>query len=276
MDDVDDVDDFATLVEEKWSSCADVFAILHHQSTTSASTWMTEALFTDTPRITTSTRIEVRPKHLPAQRTVRHDRSMSSAASPSSGKAPTFVPRFQRRTSERAYFEGAFKPGGMDYSSSLANDPDHPSGASPWATSPKQSRDFGPRANNDGPPAPTSLGSPAHQSTFGQSGSEGGQYANRSSTSDSTTVVDSENGEFQQSPYRTQQPQNPQYAQQYQQHDQQPPYQAAAEQRRPEAQRYHPRPQQKPHHPQYKLQCKITGLERTGKKDPILRFDAQV
>ena len=28
--------------------------------------------------------------------------------------------------------------------------------------------------------------------------------------------------------------------------------------------------------PQYKLQAKITGLERTGRKDPILRFDVHV
>ena len=39
-------------------------------------------------------------------------------------------------------------------------------------------------------------------------------------------------------------------------------------------QRYHQqarRPQ-----PQYKLQAKVTALERTGKKDPILRFDVYV
>lgn len=28
--------------------------------------------------------------------------------------------------------------------------------------------------------------------------------------------------------------------------------------------------------PQYKLQAKVTGLERTGRKDPILRFDVHV
>ncbi|OLN97332.1 Vacuolar protein sorting-associated protein 17 [Colletotrichum chlorophyti] len=31
--------------------------------------------------------------------------------------------------------------------------------------------------------------------------------------------------------------------------------------------------QRKPQQPQFRLQAKITGLERTGKKDPILRFD---
>lgn len=32
----------------------------------------------------------------------------------------------------------------------------------------------------------------------------------------------------------------------------------------------------KPQQPQYRLQAKITGLERTGKKDPLLRFDVYV
>lgn len=32
----------------------------------------------------------------------------------------------------------------------------------------------------------------------------------------------------------------------------------------------------KPTQPQFKLQAKITGLERTGRKDPILRFDIHV
>lgn len=32
----------------------------------------------------------------------------------------------------------------------------------------------------------------------------------------------------------------------------------------------------KPAKPQYRIQAKITGLERTGKKDPILRFDIHV
>jgi hypothetical protein len=50
------------------------------------------------------------------------------------------------------------------------------------------------------------------------------------------------------------------------------------QQHRPEPQRYHPaaRQPQQPQGPQYKLQAKITGLERTGRKDPILRFDVHV
>ena len=38
----------------------------------------------------------------------------------------------------------------------------------------------------------------------------------------------------------------------------------------------HGRPAQEGKSPQYKLQAKITGLERTGRKDPILRFDVHV
>ena len=35
-------------------------------------------------------------------------------------------------------------------------------------------------------------------------------------------------------------------------------------------------PPQQQRAPQYKLQAKVTGLERTGRKDPILRFDVYV
>ena len=59
--------------------------------------------------------------------------------------------------------------------------------------------------------------------------------------------------------------------------------QAVAQQRNPpqqrqEPQRYHGAGQQvqQSQGPQYKLQAKITGLERTGRKDPILRFDVHV
>lgn len=39
----------------------------------------------------------------------------------------------------------------------------------------------------------------------------------------------------------------------------------------------HEQPQaRKPTQPQYKLQAKITGLERAARKDPILRFDVHV
>lgn len=52
------------------------------------------------------------------------------------------------------------------------------------------------------------------------------------------------------------------------------PQQHAQGQPQPQAgQEQQPRRQTQP---QYKLQAKITGLERTGRKDPILRFDVHV
>jgi len=187
---------------------------------------------------------------------------MSQVESSSSGKAPTFVPRFQQRTSERAHLEGAFQPGaaGMDYSSSLSHDLEA-AGGSPWgSSSPKQSKDFGPQS---------------HTPQHGHAESEVGQYSGRPSTSDSTTLAASENGNSDHSPYQDQ-AQATQYGQQYQYTAQQQHSSAEGEQRRPEAQRYHRPPQQQRSQIQYKLQCKVTGLERTGKKDPILRFDAYV
>ena len=73
-----------------------------------------------------------------------------------------------------------------------------------------------------------------------------------------------------QTPYATQQQQplpaqQPQYAPQQQQQSQVPVrYQAPARQN------------DKQPAPLYKIQARITGLERTGKKDPILRFDVHV
>ena len=46
-------------------------------------------------------------------------------------------------------------------------------------------------------------------------------------------------------------------------------------QMRPGAARYHNARQQRPV-PAYKLQAKVTALERTGRKDPIFRFDVYV
>jgi hypothetical protein len=77
------------------------------------------------------------------------------------------------------------------------------------------------------------------------------------------------------------QPQNEAHAPQQQQQDHQVERQrhGEPENRRPQsAARYHgaaPHPAQQ-RQPQYKLQTKITGLERTGKKDAILRFDVYV
>lgn len=153
----------------------------------------------------------------------------------------------------------------MDYS----HDADHPEGSSPWASSPKQSRDFGQR-----PADPTATFVPP-QSPFGPAATEAANYSERPSTSDSTTLAVPENESHPQSPYQNHEESQQGFNAQSIGQQAPQPGQSAEQGRRPEAARYHARQPQKPQ-PQYKLQCKITALERTGKKDPILRFDAYV
>ena len=167
--------------------------------------------------------------------------------------------RFQRRTSERAYYEGSYRDPStprMDYS---AVNP-----SSPWASSPEASRQSFGDANVSREDLP-----PPAQSAAGLG-------------------IERSNSGWDQDQQRQWQPQNEAHSQQ-QQSQQQPPQQqeyqqggqrqAEAENRRPQsAARYHgaaPHPAQQ-RQPQYKLQTKITGLERTGKKDAILRFDVYV
>lgn len=167
--------------------------------------------------------------------------------------------RFQRRTSERAYYEGSYREGPvtprMDYS---AVNP-----SSPWASSPEASRQSFGDANvsrEDLPPPAVS-----------QSGAGLG--------------IERQGSGWEQEQQKQWQPQNEAHPQQQQQQQQQDYQQAGQRQgehenRRPQsAARYHgaaPHPAQQPRQPQYKLQTKITGLERTGKKDAILRFDVYV
>lgn len=188
----------------------------------------------------------------------------------SSGKQPVRPHaqnlRFQRRTSERAFYEGSYREGPptprMDYSASAG----FAGGSSPWASSPEASRaSFGDAnvSREDLPPPAVSHGGGADSIERPGSGWDQDQQRQWLPQTES---------------HGQQQPQQPQQQQEYQsdghRHDE-----TSAENRRPQsAARYHGAP---PHHtqqrqPQYKLQTKITGLERTGKKDAILRFDVYV
>ena len=175
------------------------------------------------------------------------------------------VLRFQRRTSERAFLEGSYRERPstprMDYSAV--------SSSSPWASSPEASR----QSFGDGNVSREDMPPPAV------------------SQSNAGLGIERTGSGWDQEQQRQWQPQNEAHAQQQQQ--QQPPQQqqqqqdyqeggqrqTAGENRRPQsAARYHgaaPHPAQQ-RQPQYKLQTKITGLERTGKKDAILRFDVYV
>lgn len=167
--------------------------------------------------------------------------------------------RFQRRTSERAYYEGSYREGPptprMDYSASAGI----AGGSSPWASSPEASR----QSFGDANVSREDLGPPA---------------MSNSGTSESIERPGSGWGQEQQKQW---QPQNEAQAQQQQRdYNADGQRQPEPEHRRPQsAARYHvaaPHPAQQKQQPQYKLQAKITGLERTGKKDAILRFDVYV
>lgn len=148
----------------------------------------------------------------------------------------------------------------MDYS---AHDPDHPAGNDPWASSPQHNKtSFGQPPTSDIPSSPL----PPQASPYGQDSENYGYMGDQGSQNRPNTA--SENGDSAR--YPPQDPRQEGQAAQQQQHGQ-----AQGQQGHNQPQRYHGSRQQRPQ-PQYKLQAKVTGLERTGKKDPILRFDVYV
>jgi len=178
--------------------------------------------------------------------------SPAAASGPSIDKGKVLNPatlRFQRRTSERAFYEGALREPAMDYGAG--------SGTSPWASSPEASR--------------TSFGDVPRQELPGpaMTGNEEGQLQHHEQSSGAAGWVEGQQQQWQHQhqPNQQHQPYDPQHGG------------SGEENRRPQSARYHnvqPHQQQPKHLPQHKLQAKITGLERTGKKDPILRFDVYV
>lgn len=194
----------------------------------------------------------------PPESTTDPDRDPLRGSSNSAGKQPDVVTnprtlyRFQRRQSERYFLETEYRE------AERTPTMDYPAGQSPWA------------GDDDVPgealPPPPHVAPGHHDHEDGHANGEGWSAA------------------------------------QHQDQLRQPPQQrggggagvggegggggagraspvAGEESRRPASSRYHnvqPPPQQRQHMPQYKLQAKITGLERSDKKDPILRFDVHV
>lgn len=168
----------------------------------------------------------------------------------------------------------------MDYSASM-NDSDHPAEASPWGSpgnSPRTTRTTFSPLTSDPPQQPFSgLGAPATSNGLSQEPDDGGfgggsQDYQRPFTASTTSGAETEDTAVE--PTATGAP-----ATQYDPrqgpalgHDAQvtsgdrsgPGGTGAEAQQR--------RPQQAP----LKLQAKITGLERSGRKDPVLRFDVYV
>ncbi|ESZ99482.1 vacuolar protein sorting-associated protein vps17 [Sclerotinia borealis F-4128] len=166
----------------------------------------------------------------------------------------------------------------MDYSASI-NDADNPAGASPWGSSPtgspQHTRTSTFPTRDIVSPTPYNPNQPG-SATRPQEDVMGAGGFNRPDSSAGASVSDVESrrpdtAESTQSDAEAQQG----FGQQYQQQTASQP-QYSAGQHRPEPQRYHHSATRQAHHataPHYKLQAKITGLERTGRKDPILRFD---
>lgn len=143
----------------------------------------------------------------------------------------------------------------MDYSA-ISHDPEHPAGTSPWE-SPRADRTTFPTGNADVPASPLPGQEPSTEST------ERGPEADSESPDLSAQLQGAQIGDSghpeEQSPFAAQQ--------------------SPVEQQRSQLPgRYHAAPRQNPQPPApvYRIQAKITGLERTGKKDPVLRFDVHV
>jgi hypothetical protein len=174
----------------------------------------------------------------------------------------------------------------MDYSQ-IPNDPDNPAGTSPWQSSPQQSSrpSF---VTGSEPPSPVARNS-THRNGMSrpsqdESSDEGTLVAKRSTH---TTDEDSEQSQAAtehepSSPDLSTRLQSPPltegefegHQQQYLQQQHQQRQESYQQQQRPSRYQGGTRPRQ--NIPQYKLQAKITGLERTDRKDPILRFDVHV
>jgi hypothetical protein len=144
----------------------------------------------------------------------------------------------------------------MDYSTTINEGEDAPWGNSPLS-SPKNNKTNFPSATGDGPAPPFTLGpSSGPEDSF--------QRAPTESSEDQGPAP---------GPVEDRAPDNAEPAEHSQPSEPADPHAAhgasdARNAQRPQGQRV-----QRPAQPQYRLQAKITGLERTGKKDPVLRFD---
>ncbi|KAI1018323.1 hypothetical protein LB505_001253 [Fusarium chuoi] len=165
----------------------------------------------------------------------------------------------------------------MDYSSTI-HDVEDPAGDSPWGNSPVSS----PSRNNIAAfnPASADAPPPFRYNTQSSNGLSQDQPASESEEfqrpGTATTASGTEDGTEASGTLNTSEAQSQSTAAepsagedgQSQAHSQQ--HSQAGAPASQSGQDQHP---PKPAGPQYRLQAKITGLERTGKKDPILRFD---
>jgi len=156
----------------------------------------------------------------------------------------------------------------MDYSAAIESDP---AGQSPWgSSSPRAQRTPFAGATPEIPSTPSRHATSDSQSSLPDPALSASQVSTNGSTfNEQQTPVETSP---EAAPSETTQQQAQGQTQRSQ--PQQAPQQQQAQQR-PGAARYHSARQHR-QVPQYKLQAKITALERTGRKDPVLRFDVYV
>ena len=183
----------------------------------------------------------------------------------------------------------------MDFSQ--VNDPDHPDGTSPWQTSPAPNRTSFPADPDSVPssPAPLRQSTPTPEPATPTTGTPARQ---RASPGQPTTPEEIEQDEpaspqqngsqtqsarplsqstpdirFQGPPMTEEELRQEQLRQQRARERHQQQLNAQQQQRAPG--RYHGKQNQR-QPPAYKLQAKITSLERLGKRDPAIHFDVHV
>ncbi|KAJ5381740.1 uncharacterized protein N7496_004168 [Penicillium cataractarum] len=139
----------------------------------------------------------------------------------------------------------------MDYSA-ISNDPEHSTGASPWG-SPRADRTTFPTSGNGDIPSSPLPGQDHSSEAADRDNDAVAQAADLSAQLQSAQLGDPDYGE-EQSPFAAHQA-------------------PTGDQQLPARFQTGIRQASRPPAPIYKIQAKITGLERTGKKDPILRFD---
>ncbi|OAP65681.1 hypothetical protein AYL99_01653 [Fonsecaea erecta] len=150
----------------------------------------------------------------------------------------------------------------MDYSVA-ASEADALHGASPWgSSSPRASRGFA-QARADSPESPQPIR--GHSYNQSQDSIPDNPYL---PPPNQASVPATREAGFLGDPVAAAQHQSPEEVSAQAQDVQA----TGAAQQRPGAARYHSARQNRPV-PQYKLQAKVTALERTGRKDPVIRFD---
>ena len=161
----------------------------------------------------------------------------------------------------------------MDYS--VPSDSDQLAGPSPW-DSPKANRTSFPSSTHDIPPSPAL---PSAQSPYPDS--QGSPSAPRYHNGSANAPQQPATPTVEEPPTPDSPPQKQSVQSRGTDHAgeqsayQQNQYGPQQSQQRSGALRYQAARQQRPV-PQYKLQAKITALERIGRKDPVLRFDVYV